>query len=63
MSESDLMHRQELAWQGTADMKVQEGKTIVHTRNRVLVKSEEKEWQELSTVKALACLLRILDLN
>lgn len=44
-------------------MKVQEGKTIVHTRNRVLVKSEEKEWQELSMVKALACLLRILDLN
>lgn len=28
---------------GNSDMKVQEGKTIVHTRNRVLVKSEEKE--------------------
>lgn len=54
MPKSDLMHKQELAWQGTADMKVQEGKTIVHMRNGVLVQSEEKEWQEMSEVKAFA---------
>lgn len=33
MSKSDLMHKQELAWQGAADMKVHEGATIARMRN------------------------------
>lgn len=43
MSKSDLMHKQELAWQGAADMKVHEGETIACMRNGAGVGPESEK--------------------
>lgn len=44
-------------------MKVQQGKTAAHMRNRVWSKVRKRSCQEMNKVKALACLVRNLDLN